>query len=361
MTGRQAGASQWRLVSFGLAMIIVMQLGATEAQIDAVSSLIRERGFEPLVLPGEGRVAIGIPASLDPDQRMAMEAALATLDGVSKVTQTTSPYRLASLEFHRTKTTVAVGDVRIGPGSFVVFGGPCSVESYEQFRAAAEAVKSAGAKVLRGGAFKPRTSPYSFQGLQLEGLKIIKAVAHETGLKTVSEVMSADMVPTVAEHVDILQIGARSMQNFPLLVEAGKSGKPVFLKRGPSATIDEFLLAAEYVLGQGNPNVILCERGVMPIDRSYTRNTLDLAAVPVLKEHTHLPVVVDPSHGTGVAKYVPPMTLAALAAGADGAMVEMHPDPKNALSDGSQALTVDQFLSLMSEVKRLASAFARKV
>jgi 3-deoxy-7-phosphoheptulonate synthase len=341
-------------------MIIVMQLGATEAQVEAVSSLIRERGFEPLVLPGEGRVAIGIPAALDPDQRVSMEAALGTLEGVSKVTQTTSPYKLASLEFHRAKTTVAVGDVKIGPDRFVVFGGPCSVESYEQFRSAAETVKAAGAQVLRGGAFKPRTSPYSFQGLQVEGLKIIQTVARETGLKTVSEVMSADMVPVVAEHVDILQIGARSMQNFPLLVEAGRSGKPVFLKRGPSATIDEFLLAAEYVLSQGNPNVILCERGVLPIDRSYTRNTLDLAAVPVLKEHTHLPVVVDPSHGTGVAKYVHPMTLAALAAGADGAMVEMHPDPKNAMSDGSQALTVEQFAALMSEVKRLSGAFGRE-
>ncbi|MCW5939688.1 MAG: 3-deoxy-7-phosphoheptulonate synthase [Fimbriimonadaceae bacterium] len=341
-------------------MIIVMQLGATEAQVEAVSSLIRERGFEPLVLPGEGRVAIGIPAALDPDQRVSMEAALGTLEGVSKVTQTTSPYKLASLEFHRAKTTVSVGEVRIGPDHFVVFGGPCSVESYEQFRSAADTVKAAGATVLRGGAFKPRTSPYSFQGLQLEGLKIIQTVAQETGLKTVSEVMSADMVPIVAEHVDILQIGARSMQNFPLLVEAGRSGKPVFLKRGPSATIDEFLLAAEYVLSQGNPNVILCERGVLPIDRSYTRNTLDLAAVPVLKEHTHLPVVVDPSHGTGVAKYVHPMTLAALAAGADGAMVEMHPDPKNAMSDGSQALTVEQFAALMAEVKRLAGVFGRE-
>src|SRR3569832_1758851 len=197
-------------------------------------------------------------------------------------------------------------------------GGPCSVDSYDLFKTSAEIVKASGATVLRGGAFKPRTSPYAFQGLAEEGLKIIKQVGEDTGLVTISEVMSGDMVPLVAKYVDILQIGARSMQNFPLLIEAGKSGKPVFLKRGPSAPIDEFLLAAEYVLSQGNPNVILCKRGIIPLDRSYTRNTLDLAAVPVLKEHTHLPVVVDPSHGTGVSKYVGPMAKAAMMAGAGG-------------------------------------------
>lgn len=233
--------------------------------------------------------------------------------------------------------------------------GPCSVESYEQFSCSAKIIKSAGAKVVRGGAFKPRTSPYAFQGLAEEGLKIIKQVGLEEGLVTVSEVMSGEMVPLVADYIDILQIGARSMQNFPLLIEAGKSKKPVFLKRGPSATIDEFLLAAEYVLNQGNPNVILCERGVMPLDRSYTRNTLDLSAVPVLKEHSHLPVIVNPSHGTGVARYVAPMAKAAMVAGADGVMVEMHPNPKTALSDGSQALSPADFESLMVDLKALAS------
>jgi 3-deoxy-7-phosphoheptulonate synthase len=276
------------------------------------------------------------------------------MEGVSKITQTSRPYKLASREFHRTNTVVMVKNVTIGGGQFVVMGGPCSVESYEQFSAAAAIVKKSGATILRGGAFKPRTSPYSFQGLAEEGLKIMKAVGDETGLVTISEVMSGDMVPLVAEYIDILQIGARSMQNFPLLIEAGKSGKPVFLKRGPSAPIDEFLLAAEYILSQGNPNVILCERGVIPLDRSYARNTLDLSAVPVLKENTHLPVIVDPSHGTGVARYVAPMAKAAMVAGADGLMVETHPNPKEALSDGSQALTSEQFIRLMDELRKLA-------
>ena len=219
----------------------------------------------------------------------------------------------------------------------------------------AAAVKRAGAKILRGGAFKPRSSPYSFQGMGEEGLRILKQVGDDTGLATISEVMSPETVELVGRYVDILQIGARSMQNFPLLIEAGRSMKPVFLKRGPSATIDEFLLAAEYLLSQGNPNVILCERGILPLDRTYTRNTLDLAAVPVLKEHTHLPVVIDPSHGTGVARYVAPMAKAAMVAGADGAMIEMHPNPKAALSDGAQSLNPAQFSALMDDLKKLAS------
>lgn len=337
-------------------MIIVMQLGAAQTQIDLVAETIRSRGLEPLVLPGQDRVAIGVPASLTNDQRTDLEAVLGTMEGVSKVTQTSHPYKLASREFHKADTVVEVKGVRIGGGSFVVMGGPCSVESYEQFSLAAKIVKATGATILRGGAFKPRTSPYSFQGLAAEGLKILRAVGDETGLVTISEVMSGDMVSLVGEYSDILQIGARSMQNFPLLIEAGKSGKPVFLKRGPSAPIDDFLLAAEYVLNQGNSNVILCERGIIPLDKTYTRNTLDLAAVPVLKEHTHLPVIVDPSHGTGVAKYVSPMAKAALVVGADGIMVEMHPDPKSALSDGSQALTPEQFQKMMAELHMLGAA-----
>lgn len=335
-------------------MIIVMQLGATQDQIEAVCEVLRANKVEPLVMPGQDRVAIGVPAALTADQRDHIEAALARVEGVNKVTQTSRPYKLASLEFRRERTTVEVKGVKIGPGNFVVMGGPCSVESYDQFSTCAAIVSKAGAKILRGGAFKPRTSPYAFQGLAEEGLKIIERVGKESGLVTVSEVMSGDLVPLVAKHVDILQIGARSMQNFPLLIEAGKSMKPILLKRGPSATIDEFLLAAEYLLSQGNPNVVLCERGVMPLDRSYTRNTLDLAAVPVLKEFTHLPVIVDPSHGTGVAKYVAPMAKAALVAGADGLMVEMHPNPTDALSDGSQSLTPDQFTLLMDELKGLS-------
>jgi len=336
-------------------MIIVMRLDATQEQVEAVCEVIRAQGVDPLVLPGEDRVAIGIPASLSTDQRTTLDSAIGSLEGVSKVTQTSRPFKLASLEFKPTATTVQVKNVTIGRGNFVVMGGPCSVESYDQFRESADLVKAAGATIVRGGAFKPRTSPYSFQGLAEEGLKIMKQVGEETGLVTISEVMSGDMVPLVAQYIDILQIGARSMQNFPLLIEAGKSGKPIFLKRGPSATIDEFLLAAEYVLNQGNPNVILCERGVMPLDRAYTRNTLDVSAVPVLKEFTHLPIIVDPSHGTGVARYVAPMAKAALVAGADGVMIEMHPNPRVALSDGSQALTPTQFSSLMDDLKKLAA------
>ncbi|MDR3689374.1 MAG: 3-deoxy-7-phosphoheptulonate synthase [Fimbriimonas sp.] len=335
-----------------------MRVGATQEQIDSVADAIRARGLEPLVMPGQDRVAIGIPASLGNDQRTDLTAVVGVIEGVSKITETSHPYKLASREFHRDDTCVEVKGVRIGGGSFVVMGGPCSVESYDQFSTAAKIVKSSGATILRGGAFKPRTSPYSFQGLAEEGLKILKSVGDENGLVTITEVMSGDMVGLVGEYVDILQIGARSMQNFPLLIEAGKSGKPVFLKRGPSAPIDEFLLAAEYVLNQGNSQVILCERGIIPLDRTYTRNTLDLAAVPVLKEHSHLPVIVDPSHGTGVAKYVTPMAKAAFVVGADGIMVEMHPNPKSALSDGSQALTPEQFLSMMSELKALGAPIA---
>ena len=334
-------------------MIVLMQFGASEAQIQGVCEAIRAHGLEPLVLPGD-RTAVGIPSAVPTDLRDTLEASIGALEGVSKVTQVSRPYKLASLEWQRTRTTVEVGDVPIGPGHFAIMGGPCSVESYDQLSEAAKIVKEAGAKVLRGGAFKPRTSPYAFQGLAEEGLRIMQQVGKEQGLVTISEVMSGDLVPMVAKYVDILQIGARSMQNFPLLIEAGKSGKPVFLKRGPGATIDEFLLAAEYVLNQNNPNVILCERGILPLDRSYTRNTLDLAAVPVLKEYSHLPVIVDPSHGTGVARYVTVMSKAAMVAGADGVMVELHPNPKMALSDGSQALTPDQFKGLVSELKNLA-------
>ncbi|HEY3781586.1 MAG TPA: 3-deoxy-7-phosphoheptulonate synthase [Fimbriimonadaceae bacterium] len=341
-------------------MIVLMQFSATEKDVEGVCDAIRQAGLEPLVLPGE-HVAIGIPSAVPPELRSSLEGVLGSLSGVSRVQHVSRPFKLASMEWKRMPTTVTVKGVSIGPGTFTIMGGPCSVESYEQFSTAAKIVKAAGVKVLRGGAFKPRTSPYAFQGLAEEGLKIIKKVGEEEGLVTISEVMSGEAVPLVSEYVDILQIGARSMQNFPLLIEAGKSGKPVFLKRGPSATIDEFLLAAEYILNQNNPHLILCERGIMPLDRSYTRNTLDLAAVPVLKEHSHLPVIVDPSHGTGVARYVSPMAKAAVVVGADGVMVEMHPNPSKALSDGSQALTPDQFTTLAKELNELAKFFGRDI
>jgi 3-deoxy-7-phosphoheptulonate synthase len=335
-------------------MIILMKLGATEAEIQAVADAIRQHGVEPLVLPGEDRAAVGIPAALTNDQKTNLEAQISAMPQVSMVTQTSRPYKLASREFHPQDTFIEVAGTKIGPGTFVVMGGPCSIESESQFRDAATVVKKAGATILRGGAFKPRTSPYAFQGLAESGLRIMQNVGREMGLATISEVMSPDMVGLVGKYVDILQIGARSMQNFPLLVEAGRSGKPVFLKRGPSASLDEFLLAAEYVLNEGNNKVILCERGVVALDKGYTRNTLDLSAVPVLKEHTHLPVIVDPSHGTGVARYVAPMAKAAMIAGADGVMIEMHPDPRSALSDGSQALDATQFSTLMNELRALA-------
>lgn len=333
-------------------MIVLMQFGATDEQVHAVCSTITAHGLSPLEMPGE-HMAVGIPSTIPPELRDPLAGVLGSLPGVGSVIHVSKSFKLASMDWQRTRTAVSIKGVTFGPGNFVVIGGPCSVESYEQFSSAAKIVKASGSTVLRGGAFKPRTSPYSFQGLAEEGLQILKQVGEETGLVTVSEVMSGEMVPLVADYVDILQIGARSMQNFPLLIEAGRSGKPVFLKRGPSATIDEFLLAAEYVLNQNNPNVILCERGVIPLDRAYTRNTLDLSAVPVLKEYSHLPIVVDPSHGTGVARYVKPMSLAAMVAGADGVMVEMHPNPRTALSDGSQALTPDQFADLVAELKRL--------
>jgi len=334
-------------------MIVLMQFGATSEQVQAVCDVIAEHKLEPLVLPGD-RTAVGIPSAIPAEVRENLETILGGLPGVSKVTQVSRPYKLASLEWQHVHTTVEVKGVKIGPGHFVVMGGPCSIESYEQFAEAAAIVKEAGCSIVRGGAFKPRTSPYAFQGLAEKGLQIMKQVADEQGLVTITEVMSGDMVRLVAQYVDILQIGARSMQNFPLLIEAGRSGKPVFLKRGPSATIDEFLLAAEYVLHQGNPNVILCERGIIPLERGYTRNTLDLGSVPVLKEYSHLPVIVDPSHGTGVARYVAPLAKAAVMAGADGLMIEMHPNPKVALSDSSQALTPEQFMALMSDIKKLA-------
>jgi 3-deoxy-7-phosphoheptulonate synthase len=334
-------------------MIVVMQIHASEHEVQGVCDQIRAAGLEPLVLPGD-RTAIGIPSSIPANIREDLERMLAAMPGVSKVSVTSRPYKLASMEWAQKHTTFEIKGTKIGAGTFTIMAGPCSVESEEQFHLCGKIVAEAGVKILRGGAFKPRTSPYAFQGLAAEGLRIMRDVANANNLITITEVMSPEMVGPIAEHVDILQIGARSMQNFPLLIEAGKSGKPVFLKRGPSASIDEFLLAAEYVLSNNNPNVMLCERGIVGFDRTYTRNTLDLNAVPVLKEYSHLPVIVDPSHGTGVTRYVPAMAKAAMVAGADGVMVEMHPDPKHAMSDGAQSLDPDAFRKLIGELKALA-------
>ena len=342
-------------------MIVVMAVSAVEQDIGQVISSIEARGLSALRMPGGDRVAIGIPSAIPPDLRESLYQTLSVLSGVEHVAHVSRPYKLASREFHRGDTIIEIKGVRFGERQIQIITGPCSVESYDQMQAAAEAAREAGATVLRGGAFKPRTSPYAFQGLQEKGLKILQQVGREHGLLTISEVMQPDLVPLVANHVDILQIGARNMQNFPLLIEAGKSGHPVMLKRGPSATLDEFLLAAEYLLHYNNAQVLLCERGVHPLDRGYTRNTLDLNAVPVLKEISHLPVIVDPSHGTGVSRYVPAMALAAVAAGADGLMVEMHPNPREALSDGAQSLTPAQLQTLMAQLRELAQAVGREI
>ena len=342
-------------------MIIVMSIHSGESEIQPVVEAIESMQLKAIVMPGGERTAIGIPSTIPPDLREQLANTLGALPGVDHVTHVTRSYKLASREFHAEDTVLDIKGVSIGGKQIQVIAGPCAVESYAQMGQAAREVKRAGAHILRGGAFKPRTSPYSFQGLQEEGLRLLNEAGRENGLLTITEVMQTDLVERVARYVDILQIGARNMQNYPLLIEAGRSGHPVLLKRGPSATLEEFLLAAEYVLHYNNPRIILCERGVHPLDRSYVRNTLDLSAVPVLKEVSHLPVFVDPSHGTGVARYVPAMSLAALAAGADGLMIEMHPSPRTALSDGPQSLTPEQFFMLMERLRNLSSALNREV
>ncbi len=339
--------------------MVLMRADATAEQIEEVMSRITAHKMQALRLPGDEHIAIGVASAIPPDLREPLTEALSTLPGVDHVVQISRPYKLASREFHRTDTIVRIKGVEIGGAECVVMAGPCSIESREQLFTTARAVQAAGAKVLRGGAFKPRTSPYAFQGLGLEGLKLLKEVGDALGILTITEVMAPEDVPLVAAHADILQIGARNMQNYPLLIAAGKSGHPTMLKRGPSASLDEFLLAAEYLLHHGTQDVLLCERGVHPLDRAYTRNTLDLNAVPVLKQVSHLPVIVDPSHGTGVARYVPAMARAGLAAGADGVIVEVHPCPQQALSDGAQSLTPEQFAGMMEELGKIAAAIGR--
>jgi 3-deoxy-7-phosphoheptulonate synthase len=340
-------------------MIVVMSVTAAEEDIRQVTSSIEARGLIALRMPGGDRMAVGIPSAIPPDMREPLFQALSVLSGVEHVAHVSRPYKLASREFHQADTVIEIKGIRFGGSQIQIIAGPCSVESLSQMRSAAEVARAAGSNVLRGGAFKPRTSPYAFQGLQEKGLKILEQVGREYGLLTISEVMQPDLVSLVASHVDILQIGARNMQNFPLLIEAAKSGHPVMLKRGPSATLDEFLLAAEYLLHYKNSKVLLCERGVHPLDRSYTRNTLDLNAVPVLKEVSHLPVIADPSHGIGISRHVPAMALASVAAGADGIMLEMHPNPREALSDGAQSLTPTQLLALMPRLRAVATAIGR--
>ncbi len=342
-------------------MMVLMQADATKEQVSEVMETIERHKLRPLNLPGDEHIAVGVASAIPPEVRDPLTACLSALPGVDHVVQISRPYKLASREFWQHDTVVNVKGIEIGGAKCVVMGGPCSVESREQIFASAQAVKDAGVSILRGGAYKPRTSPYAFQGLGLEGLKLLKEVGDAMEMVTISEVMSPEDVDLVASHVDILQIGARNMQNYSLLVAVGKAGRPTLLKRGPAASIDEFLLAAEYLLHHGTSDVILCERGVHPLDRTYTRNTMDINAVPVLKHLSHLPVIVDPSHGTGVARYVTPLAKAAIAAGADGLIVEVHPDPKRALSDGAQSLTPAQFQCLVNEVGRVAQAIGRSI
>ena len=337
-------------------MIIVLKSGASETDVADVERRIRAMGYTPHTIHGELRNVIG---AIGDDRGKERLRALESLECVESVTPILQPFKLASREVKKGNS-----QVRIGPGAvvggkdIVVMAGPCSVESRLQVLDVAHRVKAAGARVLRGGAFKPRTSPYAFQGLEEEGLKLLAEARRETGLPVITEVMEPDKVEVVAEHSDVLQIGARNVQNFSLLRRVGEAGKPVLLKRGMSTSIQEWLLSAEYVLAGGNPNVILCERGIRTFETA-TRFTLDLNAVPVLKKLTHLPVVVDPSHGTGHWEYVESMAMAAIAAGADGLLIEVHPKPEEALSDGPQSLKPDKFAALMARVRKIAQAVDR--
>ena len=336
-------------------MIIVLRSGSTDAEVAEVCQRIVAMGYTPHTIRGEVRTVVG---AVGDDRGKERLRALESIECVESVTPILQPFKLASREVRRANTTIQVGEVTIGGRGLTVMAGPCSVESRAQVLDVAAKVKAAGANVLRGGAFKPRTSPYSFQGLEEEGLKLLDEARRETGLPVVTEVMETEKVEVVAEHSDILQIGARNVQNFSLLKRVAETRRPVLLKRGMSTSIQEWLLSAEYILSGGNPNVILCERGIRTFETA-TRFTLDLNAVPVVKKLTHLPVVVDPSHGTGHWEYVEPMALAAVAAGADGLIIEVHPKPEEALSDGPQSLKPDRFAALMTKVKRIAQALDR--
>ncbi len=335
-------------------MIIVMKPTATKNNIDDVVSLIRQKGLEAHLSEGREVTIIGVIG----DKTQLFNDNLEIFEGVDKIVPLTESYKLSNKKFHPDPTSVKVGNTVIGPDNLTIMAGPCAVENEDQLMIIAKEVKKAGATIVRGGAYKPRTSPYAFQGLEEEGLKYMQEAGKETGLSTICEVVSLDAVNAAVKYVDMLQIGARNMQNFFLLKEVGRTGLPVLLKRGLSATIDEWLNAAEYIIAEGNPNVVLCERGIRTFETS-TRNTLDLSAVPVLKSKTHLPVIVDPSHATGVRAYVNPLAKAAVAAGADGLMIEVHNNPSKALSDGPQSLTFPQFESLCQEIRPFCQLMKR--
>lgn len=337
-------------------MIVVMKKGASPGQIDHMVARVESLGLKSHVIVGTERTVIAAIG----EKRNGAKQSLETGDGVEKVVPILAPYKVASREVKPERTVVRVGSLEMGGETIGVIAGPCSVEGEEQILEVAQSVRAAGATALRGGAFKPRTSPYSFQGLKEEGLKLLAAARDATGLAIVTEVMAPEHVSLVAEYADVLQVGARNMQNYLLLQAVGEAGKPVLLKRSPSATMDEFLLAAEYVLDSGSSEVMLCERGIRTFE-DHTRFTLPLATVPYLHEKTHLPIVVDPSHGTGHANLVAPMAAAAVAAGADGLIIEVHPDPECALSDGYQSLTPDAFSEMMGFCRRVAEATGRRI
>ncbi len=337
-------------------MIIVLRPDATKKQIDHLIDKVKKLGLKPMVSKGVERTIIGVIGEEDALRVQPLEA----FPGVEKVMPILKPYKLVSREFKSENSIIDVDGVKIGGKKIAVMAGPCSVESFEMLLEVGKKVKKAGASILRGGAFKPRSSPYSFQGLGEEGLKFLKDVKKETGMKIVTEVMDTRDVRMVEKYADILQVGARNMQNFNLLKEVGISKKPVLLKRGMSATVKEFLMSAEYVLAAGNFNCILCERGIRTFEDA-TRFTLDLNAVPLIKQLSHLPIVVDPSHGTGKWDLVEPMAKAAIAAGADGLMIEVHPNPEEAFSDGEQSLVPRRFEEMMKELKLVAKAVGREI
>ncbi|MBQ1615312.1 MAG: 3-deoxy-7-phosphoheptulonate synthase [Selenomonas sp.] len=334
-------------------MVIIMNLDATAEDINGVISAIESAGLQAKVMEGSQQKIVGVIGDKTKLASMPIDA----LPGVEKSVEISKSYKLASREFHPANSVIDVAGIKIGDGTPVVMAGPCAVESKEQLFEAADIVKKAGAQFLRGGAYKPRTSPYAFQGLEVEGLKFLAEARERTGLRVVTEVTTVEAIDRVVEYADMLQIGARNMQNFGLLKEVGKCGKPVLLKRGLAATIDEWLNAAEYIMNAGNPNVVLCERGIRTYE-TYTRNTLDLSAVAAVKHLSHLPIIVDPSHGTGKWRMVKPMAFAAIAAGADGLMMEVHPNPAKALSDGPQSLTPENYAEVMDGVKKI-SAFMK--
>jgi 3-deoxy-7-phosphoheptulonate synthase len=337
-------------------MLVVMQQGATEHQVESVVERLVEMGFNVHRSTGVIHTLLGGVGGRDDFDLATFEV----MEGVKEAHRIISPYKLASRSFRPDGTVVKIGDVEIGGERIVVMAGPCSVESREQIERCAEIVAHAGAKVIRGGAFKPRSSPYSFQGMGEEGLALLRAAADRNGLLVVSEVMEIAQIPLLSQYADILQVGARNMQNFNLLRELGICRKPVLLKRGIAATIEELLLSAEYVMAGGNYDVILCERGIRTFETA-TRNTMDISAIPVVKSLSHLPMIADPSHGTGRRDKVAPMARAAVAAGADGLLIEMHPDPDHALSDGAQSLRPEQFEQLMDQMRAIASAVGRTI